>query len=171
MHPIMGLNFRISELHAAVGLAQLRKLDLILERQRKVKGVLKEGLRGLEGLSFREVPDRRGVSARLLRFFLPTEGAAREASLLLGAAGVDGCFYWYDNNWHYHRRWEHFKRLVSPAALAVQKAGWLETLEGIEVPESDALMGRTICMLIKLGWTDEQVEERLGKMRSVLGGR
>jgi 8-amino-3,8-dideoxy-alpha-D-manno-octulosonate transaminase len=171
LHPIMGLNFRISELHAAVGLAQLRKLDLILERQRKVKGVLKEGLRGLEGLSFREVPDPAGDSGTFLSFFLPTEGEAREASKALGAAGVDGCFYWYDNNWHYHRRWEHFKRLVSPAALAVQKAGWLESLEGIEVPESDALMGRTICMLIKLGWTDEQVEERLGKMRSVLGGR
>ena len=30
-HPILGTNYRISELNAAVGLAQLRKLDRILE--------------------------------------------------------------------------------------------------------------------------------------------
>ena len=33
----LGYNYRISELHAAVGLAQLRKLDLIIERQKKIK--------------------------------------------------------------------------------------------------------------------------------------
>ena len=32
-HPILGTNFRISELNAAIGLAQLRKLDFILEKQ------------------------------------------------------------------------------------------------------------------------------------------
>ena len=34
-HEHIGTNFRISELHAAVGVAQLRKLDHILEIQRK----------------------------------------------------------------------------------------------------------------------------------------
>ena len=33
-HNIMGTNYRISELHAAVGLAQFRKLPYILDRQR-----------------------------------------------------------------------------------------------------------------------------------------
>jgi 8-amino-3,8-dideoxy-alpha-D-manno-octulosonate transaminase len=35
LHPALGYNFRISELHAAVGLAQLRKLDRFLEIQRR----------------------------------------------------------------------------------------------------------------------------------------
>ena len=43
-HPILGTNFRISELNAAVGLAQLRKLDLILEKQRTHKKAIKEAL-------------------------------------------------------------------------------------------------------------------------------
>ena len=34
-HPFLGYNFRISELHAAVGIGQIRKLDLILATQRK----------------------------------------------------------------------------------------------------------------------------------------
>ena len=44
-HAIMGANFRISELNAAVGLAQLRKLDWILETQRAHKGEVKDALK------------------------------------------------------------------------------------------------------------------------------
>jgi 8-amino-3,8-dideoxy-alpha-D-manno-octulosonate transaminase len=169
LHPILGLNFRISELHAAVGLAQLRKLDDILSRQREAKRILKDGLRDLGGVSFRELPDPDGDTATFLSFFLPTEKEAREGAKALGAAGVDGCFYWYDNNWHYHRQWEHFKGLTAPGELAVKRAGWLEHLQDIQVPQSDAIMGRTICLLIKLGWSEAEVRSRLARMRTVLG--
>lgn len=169
LHPIIGLNFRISELHAAVGLAQLRKLDSILERQRAHKRFLKDGLAGLPRLTFREVPDPAGDSATFLSFFLPTEAEARTATKALTAAGVDGCFYWFDNNWHYHRQWQHFQELASPARLAVQRAGWLDHLRAIHVPQSDAVMGRTISMLIKLNWTQDQLDQRLERMRAVLG--
>jgi 8-amino-3,8-dideoxy-alpha-D-manno-octulosonate transaminase len=168
LHPIIGLNFRLSELHAAVGLAQLKKLDRILEIQRRHKQFLKEGLQGLRGLTFRHLPDSAGDSATFLSFFLPTEALARRKAQALGAAGVDGCFYWYDNNWHYHRRWDHFKNLTSPAALAVQRGGWLSDLKSLSVPQSDAIMGRTLCMLIKLSWTESDMKQRLERMRSVL---
>ena len=62
-HPILGTNCRISELNAAVGLAQVRKMPHILETQRRYKWVLKEALSGIDGLTFREVPDPRGDSA------------------------------------------------------------------------------------------------------------
>jgi 8-amino-3,8-dideoxy-alpha-D-manno-octulosonate transaminase len=168
LHPIIGLNFRISELHAAVGLAQLRKLDSILETQRRHKGFLKDGLRDVPGVTFRRLPDPAGDSATFLSFFLPTESDARQKAAALAAAGVDGCFYWYDNNWHYHRRWQHFKDLASPAELAVKRGGWLKSLNNIQVPQSDALMGRTIGMLIKLSWTENDLHQRLERMRSVL---
>ena len=167
-HPILGLNFRISELHSAVGLAQLRKLDAILDRQRAHKRLLKRGLSDIPGLGWREYPDPEGDSATFLSFFLPTEGSARSAAKALAAAGVDGCFYWYDNNWHYHRQWQHFKTLASPSLLAAGKAGWLEQPGRIHVPRSDALMGRTICMLIKVGWSEADLRQRLDRMRSVL---
>ncbi len=168
LHPIIGLNFRISELHAAVGLAQLRKLDSILEIQRRHKRFFKDGLRDVAGVGFRVVPDPAGDSATFLGFFLPTEADARQKAAALASAGVDGCFYWYDNNWHYHRRWQHFKDLVSPAELAVKRAGWLRHLHDLQVPQSDAILGRTICMLIKLGWTEAQLTDRLERMRKVL---
>ena len=35
LHPFIGYNFRISELHAAVGLAQIKKLNTFLSLQKK----------------------------------------------------------------------------------------------------------------------------------------
>ena len=167
-HPHIGANFRISELHAAVGLAQLRKLDRILEIQRQNQRFFLEGLADIPRLRFRAVPDPGGDSATFLTFFLPSEEDARKAARELAAALVDGCFYWYDNNWHYHRKWDHIKQLKSPGPLAVHKAGWLTGLTDLTMPRSDAIMSQTISMQIKLLWTRDEMAERLARMRSVL---
>ena len=167
-HPHIGTNFRLSELNAAVGVAQLAKLDHILDVQRTHKALLKSGLAGLRRLQFRELPDPAGDSATFLSFLLPTEDEARQAAQALGTAGVDGCFYWYDNNWHYHRKWDHIKTFASPGRLSIDRFGYGPDLTKIALPQSDAIMGRTISMLIKLRWTEDQVRDRLARMKSVL---
>jgi len=167
-HEHIGANYRISELHAAVGLAQLRKLDQILEIQRKNQLFFIEGLSELPRVRFRTVPDPDGDSATFLTFFLSCEEEARKAAGELAAARVDGCFYWYDNNWHYHRKWDHIKQFRSPGVLAVHKAGWSSGLTDLNMPRSDEIMGRTICMQIKLSWTLDEMAERLARMRSIL---
>ncbi|HET9576060.1 MAG TPA: DegT/DnrJ/EryC1/StrS family aminotransferase [Nitrospira sp.] len=167
-HPHIGTNFRLSELNAAVGVAQLAKLDHILDVQRMHKAFLKEGLAGLRRLTFREVPDPAGDSATFLSFLLPTEDEARQAAQALGASGVDGCFYWYDNNWHYHRKWDHIKTFASPGPLPIDRLGYGADLTKIALPQSDGIMSRTISMLIKLRWTQDQVRDRLARMKSVL---
>ncbi len=167
-HACIGTNFRISELHAAVGLAQLRKLDRILEIQRKNQRFFLDGLADLPRVRFRTVPDPEGDSATFLTIFLPSEEEARKAAGELAAVGVDGCFYWYDNNWHYHRKWDHIKQLRSPGLLAAHQADRLKELGDLNMPFSDAVIGRAICMQIKLGWTRDQMAERLARMRSVL---
>ena len=59
-HPFLGYNFRISELHAAVGLGQIRKLDKILETQKKHNAIIKAALEKVEGITFRKIPDPQG---------------------------------------------------------------------------------------------------------------
>ena len=167
-HQHIGTNYRLSELNAAVGVAQLGKLDHILETQRAHKALLKEGLAGLRRLQFRELPDPAGDSATFLSFLLPTEDEARQAAKSLGAAGVDGCFYWYDNNWHYHRKWDHIKTFAAPGRLPIDRFGYGPDLTKIALPQSDAIMGRTISMSIRLRWTRDQVRDRLARMKSVL---
>ncbi|MEA2039547.1 MAG: DegT/DnrJ/EryC1/StrS family aminotransferase, partial [Thermodesulfobacteriota bacterium] len=149
-HAILGSNFRISELNAAVGLAQLRKLDFILNKQRAYKAAMKEALAQFSEITFREIPDEKGDSATFLSFFLPDESRARDVAGKLGQAGVDACFYWYDNNWHYIRQWDHLKTLSSAAKLPLNLLEERPDYKDMNLPQSDSIMSRTISMLIKL---------------------
>ena len=56
-HPILGYNYRISELNAAVGLAQLRKLDAIVATQRSNKSAIKTAMGQFPQIRFRDLPD------------------------------------------------------------------------------------------------------------------
>lgn len=167
-HLIIGSNYRISELNAAVGLAQLRKLDWILDTQRRNKAVIKGAVAAVPGVAFRQLPDPAGDSATFLTFFMPDLDKARQAVTALSAAGVDGCFHWFDNNWHYIRKWNHFHSLKASARLAVQALPNCPDYSDVHLPQSDAIMQRAISMQIKLGWTPEQVEERARTTAKVL---
>ena len=66
-----GFNFKMTELQGAVGLAQLRKLDYIIERQRENKARIKEGIKHNPVIKFRELPNPEGDIGDTLVFFLP----------------------------------------------------------------------------------------------------
>lgn len=166
-HPFLGTNFRISELNAAVGLAQLKKLDAFLAIQRAHKHKLVERLRPFPHVTMRQIPDEAGDSATFLSFFLPDEAAARKTAAALAEKGVDGCFYWYDNNWHYLRQWDHIKALKAPAILPIMLVEPRPDYRSVHLPRSDEIMGRTISMQIKLSWTDAELENRMDAMARV----
>jgi 8-amino-3,8-dideoxy-alpha-D-manno-octulosonate transaminase len=169
-HPVLGTNFRISELNAAVGVAQLRKLDFILDKQQRHKKTIKDALAQLPEITFRKIPDAKGDSATFLSFFLPDESITRKTAQALGRAGLDACFYWFDNNWHYIRQWDHFKKIKSLAKLPLQLLTSRPDYETLKLPRSDEIMGRTISMLIKLSWTDEELTQRTEKIVDVIKG-
>ena len=168
-HPLLGMNYRISELNAAVGLAQLRKLDAMLATQRAHKKAMKDALAAFPEISFRKIPDPDGDSATFLTFFLPDEARARRAADDLAEAGVDGCFYWYDNNWHYLRRWDHLKQFKMAAPLALPRLGRQPDYERADVRQSDRVMARALSMLIRLSWTPEDLDDRAATLARVFG--
>jgi 8-amino-3,8-dideoxy-alpha-D-manno-octulosonate transaminase len=100
---------------------------------------------------------------------LPDETSTRQTAGALAAAGVDGCFYWYDNNWHYLRQWHHLKKMTAAAKLPAQIFDHCPDYGQIELPRSDAIMGRTISMQIKLGWSEAELQQRIEKMNGVFG--
>jgi 8-amino-3,8-dideoxy-alpha-D-manno-octulosonate transaminase len=167
-HPILGYNYRISELNAAVGVAQLRKLDIIIEKQQKHKKIIKTALSECPGISFRKLPDQIGDSATFLSFFMPDEASTRQVSINLAQIGVDGCFYWYDNNWHYIRQWDHLKMPAVAAKLPMQLLKYCPDYRKLNLAQSDAIMSRTISMQIKLSWTEEEIESRIDKIVKVI---
>jgi 8-amino-3,8-dideoxy-alpha-D-manno-octulosonate transaminase len=167
LHPALGYNFRISELHAAVGLAQIRKLDGFLAIQRRNKRALREALSAVAGVTFRRIPDPDGDSASFLSFFLPDEARARAAAKAMQGAGIPA-MYWYDNNWHYLRRWDHLKTASSFSPLPANVREALGRLASRPFPASDAIMSRAISTPIALGWSPEQLAERAAKLAAAV---
>jgi perosamine synthetase len=50
-HPVVGFNYRLTNLQAAVGVAQMERVDAILAAKRGIAAAYDEGLRGLPGLT------------------------------------------------------------------------------------------------------------------------
>ena len=167
-HPFMGYNFRISELNAAVGLAQVSRLDDFLAIQKKHYTTLRQALSTVHGVTFRRVPEGGVENYSFLNFFLPSQQTARKAQRRLAEAGIDGCFYWFDNNWHYYRKWQHLTEPDVLGKLPEEVVQGLQYLKSADFSPSDRWMGRTLSCLIKLSWTDAEVKERAAKMHRVL---
>ena len=167
-HPFLGYNYRISELNAAVGLAQISRLDDFLFLQKKNYTILRDALEGLPGITFRRVPLGGVESYAFVNFFLPDQDLAKKAHKALSVHGVDGCFYWYDNNWHYYRKWEHLLHRKSLGKLPEEVIRQLPDFEKEDFSLSDHWVGRNLSCLVKLGWSDEEVENRARTMVEAL---
>lgn len=158
LHPFIGYNFRISELNAAVGLAQIKKLPQFLAIQKRNHTQLKNILSELPEISFRRIPDPAGDSCTFLSWFLPTEALTRAAVAEMKAQGIlAGNFYWFDNNWHYIRKWDHLKHSVTLNGLHPELKAAVMHHATKDFSASDAVMGRCISTAISLLWTEEQI--------------
>jgi len=141
--PFVGQDFRMTEITAAILLAQLRKLDSILARLRANKRRFKEGIADLPGLEFRELPDPDGELATLLTVFLPSEEIARNIARKLGTKVVA------DSGWHVYSNMEQIleKRTVTPEGCPFTcpyyKGGEVKYWKGM-LPQTDALLVRAI---------------------------
>ncbi len=169
-HPFLGYNYRISELHAAVGIAQLERLDEFLQRQQQYYTIVREALSTISEITFREVPVGGIENYSFLSFFMPTQELAEKAHKALGAEGVDACFYWFANNWHYYKKWDHLTNKTSLGKLPKEVQEQLPDYTKSDFSLSDKWVGRNISCLIKLSWTTEEVEERAQKMVETIKG-
>jgi 8-amino-3,8-dideoxy-alpha-D-manno-octulosonate transaminase len=161
LHPFIGYNFRISELHAAVGLAQVRKLDQFLAIQRRTLTQLKAILSTVPEITFRSIPDPEGDICSFLSWFLPTEAATRALIAELRQQGIlAGNMYWYEHNWHYIRKWDHLKEAAALYRLSDAQQKALLVLDKADFSASDRIISRCISTAIGLLWTEEQTREK-----------
>ena len=167
-HPFLGYNFRISELNAAVGLAQFRRLDAFLDLQKKHYSILRHALEPIDGVTFRTVPEGGVESYAFLNFFLDDLETARGVIQSFKANGIDACFHYYDNNWHYIRKWEHLKDKKSLYPLSQELKNGLDDLKDKDFSKSDHFIGRNISCLIKLSWTEEEAHQRAELMANCI---
>lgn len=169
LHPFIGYNFRISELHAAVGLAQIKKLNHFLAIQKKNHTALKNALATIPEVSFRRIHDESGDSCTFLSWFLPTEEITKAVVDELKAQQIlAGNFYWFVNNWHYISKWDHLKNALTLHGLHPDLKAAVMHHATKDFSASDAIMSRCISTAIGLMWTDEQLHNKAEQLVNVI---
>jgi dTDP-4-amino-4,6-dideoxygalactose transaminase len=157
--PFVGLDFRMTELTAAVLLAQLGKLDSLLSTLRKNKSRLKANIADISGIEFREITDPDGECATLLTVFLPSEKIARLVADKLGTKVIA------DSGWHVYSNMEQIleKRTVTPEGCPFTcqfyKGGEVKYWKGM-LPQTDSLLSRAIN--ISIGVSDPGLGSAFG---------
>lgn len=165
LHPFIGYNYRISELHAAVGLAQVKRVPEFLAIQKKNHRLLKDMLATVPEISFRRIPDPDGDSCSFISWFLPTREITAAVINEMKAQGIlPGNFYWFDNNWHYIRKWDHLKNAITLNSLHPDMKARVMEEANKDLSASDAIMSRCISTSISLLWTEEQIKDKGEKM-------
>jgi 8-amino-3,8-dideoxy-alpha-D-manno-octulosonate transaminase len=103
-----------------------------------------------------------------LSFFLDDLEIARKVSTAFKNNGIDVCFHYYDNNWHYIRKWEHLINQKSLLPLSKELKDGLSYLKRKSFDKSDSFISRNISCLIKLSWTENEVVQRAKTMATLI---
>jgi dTDP-4-amino-4,6-dideoxygalactose transaminase len=98
---VLGLNFRMNEITAAVGLAQLKKIDRIIDTLRQKRSKFKSLISKTEGFKFRTLNDPAGDCATVCTVIFNTREQALKVSKRLGSKTVD------QSGWHVYSNMEH----------------------------------------------------------------
>jgi dTDP-4-amino-4,6-dideoxygalactose transaminase len=111
---MMGLNFRMNEITAAVALAQLGKIDKIISTLREKRSRLKKLITGGKGFKFRILNDPNGDCATLCTIIFDTHEQALKVSKALASKTID------QSGWHVYANMEHvlahLKKIGQPHA-------------------------------------------------------
>ena len=97
---IVGMNMRMNELTGAVALAQIRKMDRILETLHEKKGKLKSLISGVNGIGFRRINDEKGECATLLTLLFKDKQTADSFGARIGSKTIS------HSGWHVYNNME-----------------------------------------------------------------
>jgi len=157
-HPVLGFNYRIGELNAAVGLAQTRKVPHIKEINRKHKQLFTDILSKNEHISFAKLADPDGDSATFLNLLLPDTTTAKRVVDEFNKEGITGFNYWYTNMYHFINQWDHLKNMQTASKLTVQLTGSSQDYTSLDLPKSQEVVGRLVSFGIRCTWSEEEIK-------------
>jgi perosamine synthetase len=140
-HEEVGFNYRMTSLQAAVGLAQLERLDVILERRRQITQRYLSGLADT-GLGLpKELPGTRNVFW-MFNVLAPTDGPTRdELSSSLDLQGIDSRNVFYP----LHQMPPYRRFVASNASFPVSEEF---SRRGLSLPSSSRLSDSTVDRVI-----------------------
>jgi 8-amino-3,8-dideoxy-alpha-D-manno-octulosonate transaminase len=150
-----GYNFRMTEIQAAIGLAQLAKLDMIIKSQRDNKKKLKDLLKPLS-LKYRTINDPGELGDALIFFLDSKEQAGLFAKMMsengLGTKNLPDAI-----RWHFAGYWEHIYK----------EYGFYQDTWQTAWKKSADLLERAIALPVMVKMSDERITEIAEKVTKI----
>lgn len=154
---IPGFNYRMTELQAAVGLAQLKKLTSIVQRNREVYAIFEQALSGIEGIQLRRIPKPCVPLCDCLIFELPSADQTTVFVQRMDAAGLGQKNLPNAFEWHFAGFWDH---IFSRFGMTKDEL-WAHTLPSYEH------LARCIAVPVMVKYTDARASEIAGALRRI----
>ena len=169
----LGENFRMSEMHGAVAIEQLKKRDAILARTRHIKKRLWAACEKIPGAVMEGLNDREGDCGISLVFFMPEAAAALDVAATLTAEGIRcGTVFskqFPDRHIYYH--WDYVMNKKSAhrngAPWTLEKKPQRVTYTKDMCPRTIALLERAVMLPITQIMTDAYVDQVVGAIQKV----
>lgn len=153
---MVGFNYRMTELQGAIGLAQLKKLDMILNAQRDNKRKLKSLLSDLP-VRFRRILDGEGELADAIVFFLESKDRATKFAQRMRQEGLGTKNLPDAMNWHFAGRWKHMCDRL-PVSAEPWECRWSKSAD---------LLERAIALPVMVKMTEQRINEIGEKLRKI----
>jgi len=107
-----GFNFRMMELQGALGLAQLRKLDRVINAQKGNYTAIWNSIKHIAGIEAREIPGGSDITADAFVFLVPNKDKAISCRQELLNTGIKTKILPEAIGWHFAGEWSHMRQLV-----------------------------------------------------------
>ena len=169
----LGFNFRMNEMQGAIGLAQLRKLDDMVQRQQRNQALIREALESIDGIKMRAIPENGKDSYTHVGFFLPSADKAAAFQKSLTDKGV-AAIYFRNNLWHYLPNWEHVLerktvwRSTYPFAGPVYGGDFKYSADML--PQSTAILEKFVALPVFLQMDEEKIQNIVVELQAAAEG-
>ena len=104
-----GFNFRMTELQGAVGIAQLKKINFIISKQRENYFKIKKIILKNSNTKERKIPKQSFISADAFVFLFKNNSQCKLFRNLLLKEGISTKILPEACTWHFSKYWEHMK--------------------------------------------------------------
>ncbi len=153
VHTEMGYNWRMSEIHAATGLSQFKRLEEFITRRRKIARIYDEGLKKIDGLALLKIPP--GAKSNYYKYVAVLKDGIDRTAIkkeLKEKYNVSLSGEVYELPCHLQ---PIFKKLYQ--------------FNGGELPVAEDLCRRHICLPVFATMTKEQAQYVINSLKQVLG--
>lgn len=145
-----GLNLRMSEVTAAIGIAQLAKMDGILSKSKENKKRIKDAIAHLGSITLRPFADEEGSQGDTLIFRVRDRQAALEFEAHLMEFGFGTKILPEALDWHFAGAWSHLLPEFDRYKGVDLEALW---------PKTGAMLRSSICLNIPVLMDDASIEK------------